>query len=100
MKIEVLYSQWGADGQTFAGGIHEIEKPSRTLLKHVAVAEAAGVVKVTASKDERSKMGDHVEPDSVSLKIQEKAQAEGDWQVGNLMQHELDVANNAPTGAV
>lgn len=100
MKIEVLHSQWGADDQVFPGGVTEIDKPSKQLLKHAAAAEAAGAIKVTASKEERAKMGDHVEPDSVSLKVQEKAQDTGAWQIGNLMQHELDVELGNPTGAV
>lgn len=84
MKIEVLHSQWGADGEVFAGGEHEIAKPTSAFLRLVASAEAAGAVRVvSATGAERSKLRDHVETDKVSVKNLAAAQADGRWHEGN-----------------
>lgn len=100
MRIEVIYSVWGADGTDYPGGVHEIAKPTAKLLKLAAAAEAAGVVRVTASKDERTKMRTHVESQSDSEAAYAKAQESGAWQEANVAQHLMDVAQGAPTGSV
>jgi hypothetical protein len=48
-----------------------------------AAAEAAGVLKVKASSEERGKMEKAVESDADSLKAQEKAMQDGSWHLGN-----------------
>lgn len=80
MKIEVVYSLWAADGakQPFQGGVQgpdersELASPSAKLLRSIAGAEAAGVVRVVeATKDERAKLDRAVQ----SQKDGERAQA-------------------------
>lgn len=75
-------SQWAHEDTVVTGRV-TIDKPSAKLLKAVAAAEAAGDLKVKASQDERARMGRAVESDAESLKAQEKAQADGSWQVGS-----------------
>lgn len=84
MRIEVLTTRWGADDAVYDGGSHEIEKPTAKFLRLVAGAEAAGVVKVTASQEERAKLRGHVESQADSEKAQEKAFRSGAWHEGNL----------------
>lgn len=84
MKIEVPGAHWAHDDGVFTGGRHEIDKPSAKLLKAVAAAEAAGVIVVHASKDERAKMAAHVESQTDSEKAYASAQKDGSWQAGNL----------------
>lgn len=100
MKIEVLTTQWTHDGGVLAGGVHEVEKPTKKLLRAAAAAEHAGVVKVTASKDERAEMNSAVQSQSDGEKALEAAMDSGDWHEGNRAQHELDRAAGAPTGDV
>lgn len=92
MKIEVLVTQWGADGEVFVGGVHEIEKPTKKLLRLVAGAEAAGSVKATASKEERAAIDAAVEAQTDSEAAYEKAQANGSWHEGNYDQFASEVA--------
>jgi hypothetical protein len=51
--------------------------------KHVAAAEAAGVLEVEGDIDRSS-----IEPDEVSLEVLAEAQADGRWQEGNLQAYE------------
>jgi hypothetical protein len=88
VKVEVLSTVWGHDDGQLDGGVHEIEKPSGKLLKALAAAEAAGSVKITASRDERARMG--VETDAESLKRLEAAQKDGSWQAGNHLAYVAD----------
>lgn len=93
MKIEVVYSRWTADGGIdLAGGKHEIEKPSATVLRMIAGAEAGGAVRVlSATKDERKALDRHVqsqEDGEAALAAamgepDEGGQASGPWQHGN-----------------
>lgn len=94
MKIEVVYSLWGADGldEALQGGEHEIEKPSAKLLRSIAGAEAAGVVRVVkATREERIALNRHVQSQEDGEKAYAKAQGEpdesgqmtGPWQHGN-----------------
>ncbi len=97
MKIEVLISNWNG----LAGGIHEIEKPSRELLSHAAAAEAAGIIKVTADSETRAKLGKHIESQAESEKVYERAQETGAWHEGQAIQAELDAKNpDAPKVSV
>lgn len=91
MKLEVLVTQWSAEGEVYAGGVHEIAKPSKALLGLVAAAEAVGSIKVTASKDERRVMGASVESQSDSEAAYAKAQRDGRWHEGNYDAFMLDV---------
>lgn len=75
-------SQWAHEDTVVTGRV-TIDKPSAKLLKAVAAAEAAGVLKVKASKDERARMAGAVESDADSLKAQQKAMADGSWHRGN-----------------
>lgn len=91
MQIEVLVTQWSAEGKTFGGGVHEIEKPAKKLLGLAAAAEAAGSIRVTASKDERAAMSAAVEAQGESEKKYAEAQRDGRWHEGNHTQFVLDV---------
>lgn len=91
MKIEVLVTQWSAEGETFGGGAHEIAKPTKKLLGLAAAAEAAGSITVSASKDERVTMTAAVESQSESEKAYAEAQRNGSWHEGNYDQFMLDV---------
>ncbi len=100
MKLEVIYSVWGADGDEYAGGTHEIEKPSKKFLRLCAAGEAAGAIKVTASAEERETMRTALESDADSEKKLAKAMSDGSWHEAQLAQHLLDVEQGAPTGSV
>jgi len=84
MRIEVLSTQWAYDGGVLAGGVHEIDKPSKKFLGQAASAESVGSIKVLASTEERATMRAAIEPDGESLKALEKAQANSTWHEGNL----------------
>jgi hypothetical protein len=91
VKIEVIYSVWGAEGEEFAGGVHEIEKPTVKFLKLAAAAEAAGVIKVLhASAEERQKLKRHVQSQAAGEAALEKALASGEWHEANLHQFIAD----------
>ncbi len=98
MKIEVLTSNWNG----LAGGVHEIEKPSRELYGLVGGAEAAGVVKVRAiPMEDREKLKKHVESQAASEKAYERAQESGAWLEGQAIQADLDAKNpDAPKVSV
>lgn len=83
MKIEVLVTQWSAEGEVFPGGVHEIAKPTKALLRLAAAAEDVGSVKVTASKDERRVMSASLESQSDSEAAYAEAQRDGRWHEGN-----------------
>lgn len=91
LRFEVSGSQWAADEQVFGGGVHEIARPTKKLLRLVAAAEAAGAIRVlAASKEHRAALKGHVESQAESEKAYAKAQADGRWQEGNLLQYEVD----------
>jgi hypothetical protein len=92
MRLEVLQAKVGLDGDEFAGGLHEIAKPSKRLLRAAAVQEKLGAVKVTASKDERAVMNAAVEADTESEKKRRAAMKSGDWYEANHRQflHDID----------
>lgn len=93
MTFEVLHSQWAADGEVFAGGVHEILKPTPEFLSLLAGAEAAGcVVVLDVSEQHRAKLDKHVQSQEDGEAAYASAVASGDWQEGNLQQFELDVA--------
>lgn len=100
MKLEVLTAQWAHDGGVLAGGVHDVERPSKKLLRAAAAAEHAGVVKVTASKDERAVMNSAVQSQSDGEKALAAAMESGGWHEGQRIQYELDRAAGAPTGDV
>jgi hypothetical protein len=94
VKLEVIPTQWAADGQVFGGGVHEDVKLTRKLAPLVAGAEAAGVVNVLhATRDERALLKGHVETQAESEKAYARAQADGSWHEGNRAQYDLDVAS-------
>ena len=86
MKLEVLTAHWAADDNVFEGGVHEDVKLTRKLAPLVAGAEAAGVIVVTASREERKLLGGHVESQADGEKAYERAQKTGRWHHGNLSQ--------------
>ncbi len=98
MKIEVLLSSWNG----LAGGVHEIEKPSREMYKLVGAAEAAGVVKIRAiPMEDRDKLRKHIESQAASEKAYERALESGAWHEGQKIQADLDAANpDAPKVSV
>ncbi len=98
MKLEVIHSAWGADGQEYAGGSHEIAAPSRKFLKLVAAAEAVGAVKAHASKEEREMISSALESDADSEKKLAKAVESGEWQKSNLAQYIHDAKARLGTG--
>jgi hypothetical protein len=99
LKFEVLTTQWTADEETFAGGVHEIAKPSAALLGMIAAAEAAGsVVVIDAADDHRKKLDSAVQSQEAGEAAYAAAQADGSWHEGNLMQFELDVASGVRDG--
>lgn len=86
MQIEVLTTVWGAGDAEFAGGVHEV-KLTRTIAAIVAGAEAAGTIRVVGETAAERKMLDrHVQSQDDGEAAYEKAQAEGRWQHGNLLQ--------------
>jgi hypothetical protein len=91
VKLEVLVTQWTAEGETFGGGVHEIGKPTQKFLRLAAAAEDAGSIKVTASKEERTVMTAAVESQSDSEAAYAKAQRDGSWHGGNYDQFMLEV---------
>jgi len=95
MKIEVLVSQWSAEGQTFAGGVHEIEKPTKKLLGLVGAAPDTTLTVLSASKDERAALKAAVESQAKSEKRYAQAQRDGSWHAGNYDQYLLDVENGS-----
>lgn len=87
MKIEVLHSRWGYEDDVYEGGAREIEKPSKALLAGIAAAAAAPdppLRVVSASKDERAAMEGAVQSQEDGESAYAKAQASGEWQLGNL----------------
>jgi hypothetical protein len=86
VKLEVLQAKVGLDGEEFAGGVHEIAKPTKKLLRAAAMQEKVGAVKVTASKEERGTMVAAVESQADSEKAYAKAQEDGRWQIANYRQ--------------
>jgi len=91
MRVEVIYTVWGADGDEYVGGVHEIEKPSGKFLKLAAAAEAAGAIKVLqASAEERAKMKTHVQSQADGEAANAKAVESGDWHKANLDQFIAD----------
>lgn len=94
MRFKVINAVWGADGEEFAGGDHDVAKPTVAFLRLVAGAEAAGAIEVLEVTDqERAKLDKHIEPDEKSLERQQAAQHDGSWSVGNRAQHVLSMAN-------
>lgn len=96
MKVSFLVrpdlERWSCDhGSFLSGERHEIANAKAGLVSQVAAAESAGAL-VDVSYDEEAKKvaGKAVESDAESLKKLEKAQADGSWQEGNLLQWELD----------
>jgi hypothetical protein len=91
VKLEVLQAKVGLDGEEFAGGVHEIAKPTKKLLRAAAMQEKVGAVKVTASKEEREVMRAAVEPDSESERKRLAAMESGEWYEANIRQFLHDV---------
>jgi hypothetical protein len=93
VKVEVLVTQWSAEGQTLAGGVHEIgpgecpcgakHKSTKAFLSLVAAAEDAGSIKVSASKAERAELKGHVQTQADGEKAYAEAQRDGRWHEGN-----------------
>lgn len=115
MRFDVLHTQWAAEGEVFAGGIHEIEKPTADFLRLVAGAESAGSVVVLDVADaHRAKIekavqsqedgeaayaeaqGDWIEPvkDDAGL-ILAHGRWSGPWHDANVEQYDLDVLSGA-----
>ena len=91
MRFRVLHNQWAAENDVFAGGEHDVEKPSASILRLAAGAEAAGSIEILdASDQERSKLDRHVQSQEKAEAAYAKAQADGSWQYGNLCQFALD----------
>ncbi len=91
VRFTVLHFSWGAEGDAYPGGAHEVAKPSKALLRAVGSAEAAGVLRVDeATAEQRDAMTSHIEPDDVSVQKLEEAQQDGRWQAGNLAQFVAD----------
>lgn len=91
MKIEVLHTQWTAEGEKFHGGVHEVDAPSREFLALAAAAEASGSISVDASEEERAIMDASVESQADSEAAYAKAQEDGSWHGGNYDQFMLEV---------
>jgi hypothetical protein len=88
MQIEVAHRFVATEDDAFDGGVHDIEKPSKDLLKGIALGVHHGVVKVLeASAQEEKGLKGHVEDEEDSLAAQEKAQEAGLWQLGNLQNY-------------
>lgn len=86
MEIEVVYSRWSYDGGELVGGVHEIENPSKRLLKAIgAAADSGAVVVKSASGEERSTIERAVQSQKDGEKAYAKAQESGDWHEGNLL---------------
>jgi hypothetical protein len=101
MQIEVLDSLWGADGEEYAGGVHEIAKPTAKFLRLAAAAEAVGAIRVKASAEERARMRSHVESQADSEKARAKAQESGAWYEANMRQflHDVETGSRDTFGA-
>lgn len=102
VKFEVIYTVWGADDVEFAGGVHEVDKPSADFLRCLAGAEAAGAVKILeAAKETRSKLKGHVQSQAEGEKVWAESQnvyaedgtieKQGPWHHGNLAQAVSDL---------
>lgn len=87
MKVEPINLSRLTLGDTVYEGNFEIEKPTKAELRLLAGAEAAGDVRLHASKDERRQLDAHVESDADSLKAQAKAMRDGSWQRSNAETH-------------
>lgn len=119
MKLEVLHTQWAAEDEVFAGGVHEIEKPTADFLRLVAGAEAAGsVVVLDASDAHRAKLDRHVQSQEDGEAAYAAAQGDwvppvndengvmveagywtGPWHEANVAQYDLDVMSGARAAA-
>jgi hypothetical protein len=98
IKFEVLPTVWGADGEEFGGGVHEVAKPTAAFLRLVAGAEAAGTVVVLEASDaHRAKLDSHVQSQEDGEAEYAKAQADGRWHEGNIEQFDLDVMSGVRT---
>lgn len=101
VEFEVVYSVWGGGDKSYAGGIHSEENPSEELLRHLAGAEAAGVVNVLEASDAaRAAMSGHVQSQEDGEAAYEAAQnvydaegnlvTQGGWELGNVTQFVKD----------
>src|SRR3954447_9246527 len=98
MRFEVLHVQWGADDETFGGGVHDVKKPTAAFLRLLAGAEAAGAVKILDAAGHRQKLNQHVETQAQSEKAYAAAQRSGAWHEGNQAQFDLDVEAGRRSG--
>jgi hypothetical protein len=82
---------WACDyGKYESGAPHEVKAGKGFVAQIASAARAGSLIDVVYDKAASKHAAAAVEPDEKSLKALEKAQASGEWQVGNLLQHELD----------
>ena len=111
MIVEVVHTQWAAEGTVFQGGVHELStaecacgvthgKPDAELLGLIAAAEAAGSVNVLeANSQHRAKLDKAVQSQADGEAAYARAQADGRWQHGNLVQFVADREQRVAAGA-
>lgn len=85
LAFQVLQGPWSADGGEEFTDYHELDDPSEALLRAAAGAHAAGVIEVTEGL-----VHGGVQSQEEGEAAYEAAQASGDWQVGNELQHRLE----------
>jgi hypothetical protein len=94
MKINVVYSLWGADELAFDGGVHDVtvigdgtaESPYLSPAV-VGGAEASGVIEVVeATSEERAALDAAVQSQEDGEAAYAAAQEDGSWHEGNLEQ--------------
>jgi hypothetical protein len=104
LTFEVIYTQWATDDDVFQGGVHTLGpdtcpcgvkhgKPAAALLTLLGAAEAAGSIVVHEATDaHRAKLDRAVQSQADGEAAYAKAVESGEWQEGNLLQFDLDVA--------
>jgi hypothetical protein len=94
LRFEVLHGSWVADGEEFAGGEHEVTKPSAALRKLAGSAHDAGVICVESGADSK-----HVQSQEDGEAALTKAMGEwddeeqrwtGPWHEGHAIQQAHD----------
>ena len=93
LTFKPLHGPWTAGKHGPYTDETTVENPAAELVKAAAGAHAAGAIDVTEGLDAK-----HVQSQASGEKAYAAAQADGSWQHGHLLQHELDEAQKTVAG--